>query len=412
MFFIKKNCIYLIIIFLLLITLVYVVNITSIPESLILFENEKLNLNPILGVKIEETIQVGANIGERNYSSNKFPSSSKKIQYNLSLLGINLKTITTNIIPTTKVIPLGSLVGLKLYTKGVLVVGMNEIKGEDKKIYKPYEQAGIEQGDTIIEINNEKVNSTEELIACVSKCKGNEIDITYIKDGNILETQITPVKTSDNTYKIGLWVRDSAAGVGTATFYDASTNSIATLGHGIQDIDTEKLVEISNGEFVTADILNIQKGEKENPGRIEGTIDEGKTIGSIHSNTDYGVYGTTSRSKLNIDKTKEIEVSSRKEIKIGKATILCTLDNNEAKEYDVEIEKIYVNNNKDNKSMVVKITDEELIEKTGGIIQGMSGAPILQNGKLIGALTHVFVSNPEKRIRSICRYDGKTNERS
>ena len=287
---------------------------------------------------------------------------------------------------------------------------MNEIKGEDDKIYKPFEEAGIEQGDSIIEINNESVNTTEELIACVSKCKGKEIDVTYIKDGEILETQITPVKTSDNTYKIGLWVRDSAAGVGTATFYNTETKSIATLGHGIQDIDTEELVEISNGEFVTADILNIQKGQKDNPGKIEGTIDDGKTIGNINSNTEFGVYGnTTSKNKLNTDISKEVEVASRKEIKTGKASILCTVDNNQTKEYEVEIEKIYINNNENNKSMVVKITDEELIEKTGGIIQGMSGAPILQNGKLIGALTHVLVSNPEKRIRRICRYNGKAN---
>ena len=416
MIFLRKNFIYLLLIFLLLIILAYATNITSIPESLILFENEELNVNPIFGIKMEETLQVGANIGEDSSklqlptSNLQPPTSSKETKYNLSLLGINLKTITTNVIPTTKVIPLGKLVGLKLYTKGVLVVGMNEIKGEDEKIYKPYEQAGIEQGDSIIEINNEAVNTTEELIACVSKCKGKEIEVTYIKDGNILETQITPVKTSDNTYKIGLWVRDSAAGVGTATFYDTKANSIATLGHGIQDIDTEELVEISKGEFVTVDILNIQKGEKENPGKIEGTIDDGKTIGSINSNTEFGVYGaTTNKSKLNIDISKEIEVASRKEIKTGKATILCTVDNNEAKEYEVEIEKIYINNNENNKSMVVKITDKELIEKTGGIIQGMSGAPILQNGKLIGALTHVLVSNPQKRIRSICRYYGKTN---
>lgn len=402
MIFFRKNFIYLLIIFLLLIILVYVANITLIPENLILFENEELNFNPIFGIKIEESIQVGANIGERTLAQIQHPTSnfesqtsSKEKQYNLSLLGINLKTITANVIPNTKVIPLGNLIGLKLYTKGVLVVGMNEIKGEDEKIYKPYEEAGIEQGDLIIQINNQVVNTTEELIACVSKCNGKEIDVTYIKDGNMLETQITPVKAMDNTYKIGLWIRDSAAGVGTATFYDTSTNSIATLGHGIQDIDTEELVEISNGEFVTADILNIQKGERENPGKIEGTIDEGKTIGSIYSNTDYGVFGNA-ENKLNIDISKEMKVASRKEIKTGKATILCTIEDNITKEYEVEIEKIYINNNENNKSMVVKITDEELIKKTGGIIQGMSGAPIIQNGKIIGALTHVLVQNPKQ----------------
>jgi len=212
LFFFKKNYIYLIIIFLLLIILSYVANITSIPESLILFQNEELKINPIFGVKLEETVEVGANISKKTQITEEVSNIQSK-EYNLSLLGFNLKTITANIIPNTKVIPLGNLVGLKLYTKGVLVVGMSEIKGEDKKVYKPYEEAGIEQGDSIIEINNEKVNTTEELIACVSKCNGDNIDVTYIKDGKILETQITPVRTADNTYKIGLWVRDATAGV-------------------------------------------------------------------------------------------------------------------------------------------------------------------------------------------------------
>jgi len=197
------------------------------------------------------------------------------------------------------------------------------------------------------------------------------------------------------------------------TFYNTEANSFAALGHGIQDIDTEELVEISRGEFVTADILKIQKGEKDNPGKIEGSIEDEKSIGKIYSNTEYGVYGIMNNTnQLNINTNKEIEVASRYEIKIGKAKILCTLQDNLTKEYEVEIEKVYINNNEDNKSMVVNITDEELIQKTGGIIQGMSGAPIIQNGKLIGALTHVLVSNPQKRIWSICRYYDKTNESS
>lgn len=364
MFFLRKNYINLLILSFLLILLAYVTNITSIPNSLILFENEDLNFKPIFGVKLEETVEVDAEILENTNTLGKANEIQNK-EYNLSFMGINLKTITANIVPTTKVIPLGSLVGLKLYTKGVLVVGMNEIKGEDKIVYRPYEEAGIEQGDSIIEINNEEVNTTEELIACVSKCNGKNIDVTYIKDGNILETQIKPVKTSDNTYKIGLWVRDAAAGVGTATFYDVSSNSLAALGHGIQDIDTQELVNISKGEFVTADILNIDKGEKDDPGKIEGTIDESNIIGNIYSNTEYGVYGVNvSNNELELDANQAIEVATRREIKTGKASIICTLENGVKKEYEVEIEKIYVNNNENNKSMVVKVTDEELIEKT------------------------------------------------
>ena len=391
MFFLRKNYKQFILIFILLITLAYVTNIMFIPNSLILFENEELKIKSIWGIQVEETVEVGSNI------SKSAVSNSKTKSYNLSLFGFNLKTIKTDIFPKTKVVPVGNLVGLKLYTEGVLVVGMSEIKGKDNKIYKPYEEAGIEQGDSIIQINDVEINSTEELISCISKCRGETIDVTYVKDGNVLETQITPVKTSENTYKLGLWVRDAEAGIGTVTFYDKGAAHFAALGHGIQDIDTGELVEISSGEFVTATILDIKKGEKENPGRIEGTIKNGTKIGEIYSNTDFGVYGTiTNTAGLDISNIEEIEVASRSEIEPGKASIICTLEDEKRGEYEIEIQKIYINNNENNKSMVVKVTDEKLLEKTGGIIQGMSGSPIIQNGKLIGALTHVLVSDPSK----------------
>lgn len=409
MFFLKKNYMYIILILTLLIILAYVANITAIPESLILFENEELNFEPILGVKIEETVPVGADVSVQKASNLQLQisenerteklqaSNSTQRQYNLSLFGINLKTIQANIIQKTKVVPLGNLVGLKLYTKGVLVVGVSEIKGEDNKVYKPYEEAGISEGNSIIEINGETVSTTDELIACVSKCKGNNINVKYIDDGETYSTTIKPVKTSSNVYKIGLWVRDAAAGVGTLTFYDSSTNSCAALGHGIQDVDTGELVDISSGEFVSTDIIDIEKGEKDSPGKIEGTIEDSKKIGEIYSNTNFGIYGTyTDKSELNLNNKEAVEVASRNEIKIGKASIICTLENGIRKEYEVQIEKVYINNNENNKSMIVKVTDEELLEKTGGIIQGMSGSPILQNGKLVGALTHVLVSDPTK----------------
>ena len=393
--FLKENLFQVILILMLVVILAYVVNITSIPGSVILFNNQEFNIDTIAGIKLEEqkddnVIQTSSKLG------NSYLDGNVTRIYNLSLLGLNLKTVTANVINNIKVVPVGTLAGLKLYTEGVLVVGMSEIKGEDNKIYKPYEDAGIEQGDSILEINNVEVNSTEELISCVSKCKGEAIDITYIKDGNVLETQITPVKTDSNTYKIGLWVRDAEAGIGTITFYDSSTNSFAALGHGIQDIDTGSLVDISSGELVTAEILDIEKGQKDIPGKIEGTIEDSTKIGEIYSNTQFGIYGKTSnKNVLNLSNIQEIEVASRNQIKIGKATVICALDGEERKEYEVEIKKIYINNNEDNKSMVVEVTDKELLEKTGGIIQGMSGSPIIQNGKLIGALTHVLVQKPD-----------------
>ena len=167
------------------------------------------------------------------------------------------------------------------------------------------------------------------------------------------------------------------------------------LGHGISDIDTEEIVDIANGELVTANIVSITKGRKGYPGEIRGTIDQGRTIGTIYKNTNFGVYGTVkNKNYLEADLTQEMEVATRSEIKEGKAQIICQLENSNKKKYDIEIEKIYTNNNQNNKSMLIKITDNELLEKTGGIIQGMSGAPIIQEGKFIGAVTNVLVNDP------------------
>lgn len=178
-------------------------------------------------------------------------------------------------------------------------------------------------------------------------------------------------------------------------FMTRKQKHLERFGHGITDIDTEELINIASGEFVTTRILSITKGESGNPGKIQGTVDNQKNIGTIYKNTKFGIYGKVDNlSSLNLDTSKEMEVALREEIKTGKATILCSLDNNQAQEYEIEIEKVYVENNYDNKSMKIKVTDERLLEKTGGIIQGMSGSPIIQNGKFVGAVTHVLVNNP------------------
>lgn len=382
----------------LLITLVYTSNIISMPNSIVLFENENLKLNTIFGINIEKINNVNLN----NYrtiqtSTGGAKTNAQTTNLAVNLFGLKVKEISVNVIENTEVVPLGNIVGLKLYTSGVLVVGMSEISGKDSNKYKPYENSEIKEGDMIVEIDKKTVTSTNELIKCVNSSNGKEIEITFVRDGKVLETSITPVKTKNNNYKLGLWVRDTAAGVGTVTFYDPETGRFASLGHGIVDSDTEKLVDISTGEFTTTEIVSITKGENGNPGRIQGTIDGQTKIGTIYKNTPFGVYGKlTNISALNIDKNKKLEVALRDEIKTGKAEIICNLENNVRKEYEVEVQKIYLNNNIDNKSMLIKVTDKELLEKTGGIIQGMSGSPILQNGKLIGAMTHVLVSDPTK----------------
>ena len=389
----KKSLLKTIIVVILIISYVYICSIISIPENIVIFEGDNLNLKIATGLSLssrnQQTVLTASNIGTKKIDKEGID------KLNLNLFGgIKLKSVNVAVIPKTTVIPLGTAIGMKLYTKGVLVVGMSQINTDNNEKTKPYENSGIEQGDMILAINNKEVSNTDELIGEVNNSNGNSIKIKYLKNNETLETSITPVK-SKNEYKIGLWVRDAAAGVGTLTFYEPSTNSFMALGHGISDIDTEKIVEISNGELITANIVSIKKGEKGKPGEMKGTIDSGNKIGEISKNTNLGVYGNvTNKSYLGIDSNNEMELATRSEIKEGRAQIICQLDNNEKNKYNIEIEKIYTMNNEDNKSMLIKVTDEELLNKTGGIIQGMSGAPIIQNGKFVGAITNVLVNDP------------------
>ena len=248
----------------------------------------------------------------------------------------------------------------------------------------------------IVEVNGTPITSTTDLTQTINSSNGEEIVIKYIRNDNEYEENFTPIQISDNEYKLGLWVRDTAAGIGTISFYEPTTKKFAALGHGILDIDTKSLISIANGEITTANILSIIKGEKGIPGEIRGSLIGQTSIGAIAKNTSIGIYGILNNLGHFSIKNEEMEIGLRDEIQIGKATMICSLENNQKKEYEIEIQKMYINNNTDNKSMIIKITDKELLDKTGGIIQGMSGSPIVQNGKLIGVLTHVLVSDPSR----------------
>ena len=293
-----------------------------------------------------------------------------------------------------EVIPVGEVIGIKLYTSGVLVVGTAKIDGADGNSYKPYENTDIKEGDSIIKVAGEYVNSTEELINIVNRNGENQISINYIRNNNENVAEITPVKDQQGYYKLGLWVRDSAAGVGTMTFYNEQTQTFAALGHPITDIDTGDIIQTSSGEIDDVNIISIIKGKEEEPGKLQGVIQQDSIIGSIYKNTAYGIYGIVkNQANVNMDYNRRMNVAMRQEINLGEATILSDISG-ELKEYKIEIQKTYLNNNYDNKSMVIKVTDEELLNRTGGIIQGMSGSPVIQNGKFCGAITHVFVKNP------------------
>lgn len=265
----KKKLIGITLVSLFLILLIYVTNIASLPDNIIMFQGEHLDLQTLYGVSLKEketenkilnekAVQASSNVDiDENYTG--------KISLGVNVFGINVKDITVDVIEETDVVPLGDLVGLKLYTNGVLVVGMSEISGIDNVKYKPYENTGILEGDMIVEVDRKNVVTTEDLIECVNASKGKEINLKYVRGNSILETNIKPVETSKNSFKLGLWVRDAAAGVGTISFFEPKSNLFASLGHGIIDVDTEQLLDISGGEFVTTNIVSIVKGEKGNP---------------------------------------------------------------------------------------------------------------------------------------------------
>ena len=413
----KKKLKIVLILLSLLIIYVYVTSITLMPDSIIIMQGEKLNLFKLWGINLIQNSNSNPNVSD--YKLGKVLETSNLEDYELKEVGkinlnvnlfnsLSVKNVSVNVIPKTTVVPLGNAIGLKLYTQGVLVVGMSEIEGK-----KPYENTGIEEGDRIIAVNNIALKNTQDLIDTVNKSKGNELEVKYISLKNEEKSVVMiPAKTKENEYKLGLWVRDAAAGVGTLTFYEPETGAFAALGHGVTDIDTGNLITIANGELVTSNIIDVAKGEKGKPGEIRGSIEGAKKVGIVSKNTNFGIFGKIQdKNSLKITE-KEMEILPRDEIKKGKAQIICEIENGNKKYYDIEIEKIYTANNQNNKSMLIKVTDKELLEKTGGIIQGMSGSPIIQNGKFVGAVTHVLVSDPATGYRSFCRYDDKTIKRA
>ena len=358
-----------ILLIILTIALIYASNINSIPGNIILFEGEKLNLNMLVGMSIKTEDEYEA---IQTSSENNSSNAVKKEIYNIELLNtIPIKTVTANIIPKTEVVPIGTTIGLKLYTDGVLVVGMSEIEDINNEYVKPYENSDIKEGDRIVEVNGTAITCTADLIENVNKSNGNTVKIKYVNSDNVYNTdEVKPAKVSNSQYKLGLWVRDAAAGVGTITFYEPSTKNFGALGHGIVDIDTGELIDIANGELTTANVISVVKGEKGNPGEIKGSLNNQNNIGDIAKNTKLGIYGKIINiASLGVGNEAKVPVALRDEIQEGKAKIICSLDNGKREEYEIEIERIFKNNNEDNKSMIIKVTDEKLLEKTGGIIQ-------------------------------------------
>lgn len=380
----KKINIVITILFLFIIYM-YVANISLIPKQITLLEGENLEIKTLYGLEVVET-------------SSTISGNENTIKLSLNLLGQNVKDVTLNVLENIEVIPIGNIIGLKLYTNGVLIVGMSEIENINNVIEKPFENLDIKEGDTIIKVNNSEIQDIEALQKEINNSEGENINLTLLKeDGTISTSNIKPVQVGNKEYKLGLWVKDAATGVGTLTYYEPDTKQFAALGHGITDVDTDKLINIDSGSIVKSKVVSIQKGEEGKPGEIRGSIINQPVIGKVYKNTEFGIFGEiTETSNLQIDYSKKFKVALRDEIEEGDASIYCSLDGKETKEYKIKIEKIFKENNENNKSMLIEVVDEELIQKTGGIIRGLSGAPIIQNNKFVGAVTNVLVNMPTK----------------
>ena len=311
---------------------------------------------------------------------------------------INSKALTTLHKEKRKdieVYPGGISIGVKINNKGALVVGYSDISTHEGLSESPGKVAGIELGDIIEEVNGENIETCSDLISKVKTCRNDEMTVKILRGNSELTKKISLIK-EDNEYKIGLWVRDSTAGIGTLTFYDKDSKTFGALGHPITDGDTNVSFNIKSGTLLRSSVLSIKKGERGNPGEIKGLfINENESIGNIEKNTNSGIYGDASVELINPNFNKAMTVAYRDEIKEGHAQIITTVEDGGAKAYDIEILKLLPQDEPGSKSMIIKIVDPVLLEKTGGIVQGMSGSPIIQNGKIIGAVTHVLINKPD-----------------
>ena len=286
----------------------------------------------------------------------------------------------------------GEAVGIYMQTKGVLIIDTGEILSENGEKETPARDI-VKPGDYIVAFNQDKIKCKQDLLDELAELDEKEVTLKVRRGKETIPLSVTPVKDKDGEYKLGIWVRDDTQGIGTLTFVDEN-GRYGALGHGISDVDTGELLSIADGKLYNARILGVRKGEKGNPGEISGLIryDSENILGNISENSKNGIFGTFRADQLEAMNLEKISIGYKQDLKTGPASILCSTDG-EVKEYAAEITRIDMNHEDTNKSFVIQVTDKELLEKTGGIVQGMSGSPVIQNGKLFGAVTHVFVQD-------------------
>nr|WP_143833724.1 SpoIVB peptidase [Oceanobacillus senegalensis] len=367
----------------------------SIPSQIITTNKDTPIEVPYLGEHI--TVDTTSEHVQAIDSSTFHATEPGKSELVYEVSGFPIKKVNLSVLEDLKVIPGGQSIGVQLQTLGVLVVGHHLVNTEDGTV-SPGEEAEIAVGDVIVKINDKPVKEMKEIKDYVIKAGENKkaLDITIKRDKELIETTLEPVlDNKDDEYKIGLYIRDSAAGIGTMTFYEPESKKYGALGHVISDVDTKKPVQINDGTIVRSSVTSIDKGNNGVPGEKQAkfSIKENK-IGNITKNSPFGIFGELNTTIKNGKYDKPMPIALSHEVKEGPAKILTVVEGEKVEEYEVEIISSVPQKYPATKGMVVQITDEELLDKTGGIVQGMSGSPIIQDNKIVGAITHVFVNDP------------------
>lgn len=359
------------------------------------FENITVNIGDL----IRPEVLIGSKFLNSGSMKQSLTLEPENPSLQLKVFGvIPLKKLAVNVISQVKVFPGGQSIGIVINSKGIMVVGMSDITDEQGKKVNPAEDAGIKVGDVILSVNGKKIINEYQLKSAIRDygMEHRKVVLEIKRGPRVFKTTVNAIVCNETgNFRIGLFVRDNATGVGTLSFYHPESRKFGALGHIIADVDTAKGIDLHSGNIFEASIRGIHRGKKGNPGEKVGVfLEDGYINGNIEKNSRYGIYGTLTKAPENQTFDKPIPVALSYQIEKGPAEILTVLEGTEIKKYSVEIEEVYLPWNSQGKGMIIKVTDPELIRITGGIIQGMSGSPILQNGMLIGVVTHVFINDP------------------
>lgn len=365
----------------------------AIPNEIITFQTEE----PMTIPEISDNFEVRSLNHTDHTQAFSNPNQQEDQSYLLTKANIPVKKVNVSILEGKKIVPGGQSVGVQLHTLGVLVVG-HHLVYNNNSAKSPGEEADIHVGDVILEMDGNKITQLEDVKPIVSAAGKNDENIKVkLKRGKeIIETSLRPIlNQKDNSYQIGLYIRDSATGIGTITFYDEETGKYGALGHVISDTDTKKPIEIHEGKIVRSSVTSIEKGNEGIPGEKQAKFSmKDKQLGTITKNSPFGIFGKLDPDMIKDQAQKPIPIGLSHEVKKGPAKIFTVVEGEKVESFDIEIVNTVTQKFPATKGMVIKVTDEKLIEKTGGIVQGMSGSPIIQDGKLVGAVTHVFVNDP------------------